>query len=229
RPLAPEQARAIDERGFIVWPDVASRDDVESMRACCDAWRDDPVARAGGGNQRLERLQDRHASIVRAALHPLLLATVWRVLQRPFCVDGVAFRDPRPGLGAQGLHTDWPAHDPREPYFVATALWILDDMNAQNGATRVVPGSHRRRAIAKDLADPKAHHPDEIVVAARAGALLVFNGHLWHSGTRNDSGARRRVVQMQLRARDSGAEFAAGAVTVVDAPIPSAARAVVHS
>ena len=78
---------------------------------------------------------------------------------------------------------------------MATALWLLDDFTADNGATRVVPGSHRKGAVPKSFADPERHHPDETIVIACAGSVLVINGHLWHSGTRNRARGPRRVVQ----------------------------------
>ena len=94
------------------------------------------------------------------------------------------------------MHTDWRPRSPHEPFHVATALWLLDDFTAENGATRVVPGSHRDpRPLPKSFRAPEARHPNEQLVAARAGDVLVFNGHLLHSGTRNRSDAPRRVVQ----------------------------------
>jgi ectoine hydroxylase-related dioxygenase (phytanoyl-CoA dioxygenase family) len=40
--------------------------------------------------------------------------------------------------------------------------------------------------------------PEERRILGAAGSLLVFNGHLWLGGTRNDSASPRRVVQMVL-------------------------------
>ena len=50
---------------------------------------------------------------------------------------------------------------------------------------------------------PENHHPGEVRVTAGAGAALIFNGHLWHGGTRNGSREPRRVLQCQLVARGS--------------------------
>jgi len=86
-----------------------------------------------------------------------------------------------------------------------TALWMLDDFSAENGATRVVPGSHLIvRPLAKDYAQPLAHHPDEKVVIGRAGDVLIFNAYLWHSGRRNESQGPRRAVQMSMRRGTQG-------------------------
>ncbi len=63
--------------------------------------------------------------------------------------------------------------------------------------------------MTKAFADPESHHPEETIVIARAGSVLVINGHLWHSGTRNRSRGPRRVVQCVFVASellDTGAE-----------------------
>jgi ectoine hydroxylase-related dioxygenase (phytanoyl-CoA dioxygenase family) len=78
-----------------------------------------------------------------------------------------------------------------------TAIWMLDEFTPDGGATRVVPRSHRERAaVPKVLAQPGRQHPDEQIVTGMAGDVLVFDAHLWHSGTRNRSGALGRSVQM---------------------------------
>ncbi len=74
---------------------------------------------------------------------------------------------------------------------------MLDDFTPDNGATRVVPGSHRAgRAVPRDFSKPLDHHPKERVLTGRAGAVALFDGRLWHSGTRNDSRLPRRAAQM---------------------------------
>lgn len=156
----------------------------------------------GEGTQHV-RIHDRtpHVEDWRAlAVHPLVGAAADRVLARPYAVRDAHGRNPLRGYGLQGLHTDWMVRAPRDPYFVVTLLWMLDDFTEENGATRVVPGSHVwTKPLPKPLAQPLAHHPGEIVVTGAAGSVLVFNGHLLHSGRRNEDGALRRTVQMVLQ------------------------------
>ena len=67
---------------------------------------------------------------------------------------------------------------PVEPgdYQVCNSIWLLDDFTASNGATRVVPGSHRARTVPRlALADPAAEHPDQVLVTGPAGTVVVFN------------------------------------------------------
>jgi ectoine hydroxylase-related dioxygenase (phytanoyl-CoA dioxygenase family) len=90
-------------------------------------------------------------------------------------------------------------------HYVATAIAAIDDFTRENGATRVVPGTHRilRLDAPKDHDSP---HPLQRVVEMRAGSVLVFSGHLWHSGTRNRSNSRRDALQI-IFTRPDGAYY----------------------
>ena len=52
------------------------------------------------------------------------------------------------------------------------------------------------------MQQPESRHREERIIGARAGSALIFNRHLWHSGTRNEAGAPRRVLQCQFIARE---------------------------
>jgi ectoine hydroxylase-related dioxygenase (phytanoyl-CoA dioxygenase family) len=99
---------------------------------------------------------------------------------------------------------DWFQRAPSEPFSIVMALWILDEFTRDNRPTRLVPESHLlTRPLPKTMQAPENHHPDEKVIVAQAGSVLVFNGHLWHSGTRNRANLPRRVLQIQFVARES--------------------------
>jgi ectoine hydroxylase-related dioxygenase (phytanoyl-CoA dioxygenase family) len=102
------------------------------------------------------------------------------------------------------LHADWGPRAPRGPFHFFNSLWLLDEFASDNGSTRVVPGTHRHaRPIDKTLSSPASHHPDEQQVLAPAGSVLLFNGHLWHSGTCNTTGKPRRVIQCSYVAAEN--------------------------
>jgi ectoine hydroxylase-related dioxygenase (phytanoyl-CoA dioxygenase family) len=44
------------------------------------------------------------------------------------------------------------------------------------------------------LADPLAPHPEEKLLLAPAGSVVVMNTHAWHGGTANRTGAPRRAL-----------------------------------
>ena len=85
---------------------------------------------------------------------------------------------------------------------IATAILYLDDARAENGAVRVVAGSHlggpaRRDPNAADpfLADPAAVNLDrEVVAEAPAGSVLFFGALLVHRSAPNTTGGHRRAL-----------------------------------
>ena len=86
-----------------------------------------------------------------------------------------------PGQGLQGLHADWGA-DYDGQFHVCNSIWLLDDFSAENGCTRLVPGSHLGKHPKNTLEDTTVPHPDEEHLIAPAGTVAVFNSQTWHSG-----------------------------------------------
>ena len=120
--------------------------------------------------------------------------------QKVFSLNG---RSALPGQGHQNLHVDWAAAVAPGDYQITNSIWMLDDFTPENGATRVVPGSHRWGRLPKDaLADPGAPHPDEVLVVGKAGTCVVFNSHLWHGGTLNQTAKPRRAIHAAFVRRD---------------------------
>jgi ectoine hydroxylase-related dioxygenase (phytanoyl-CoA dioxygenase family) len=133
------------------------------------------------------------------------LAAVNYVLNgREIKLSSLNGRTALPGAGHQGLHTDWPQAVHAGEYEACNSMWMLDDFTAENGATRVVPGSHRwGKRPADVLTDPVETHPDQILVTGRAGSVVVFNAHLWHSGRDNNSDRPRHAAHAFFIRRDA--------------------------
>jgi len=92
----------------------------------------------------------------------------------------------RPGAKAQHLHIDTPVPNPLPPWEIkANTIWLLDDFTDKNGATEVIPGSHKygRRPVNANLND----HAGLKKVQALAGSLIVTSGYLWHRAGANQS------------------------------------------
>ncbi|GAA1794896.1 hypothetical protein GCM10009682_15790 [Luedemannella flava] len=94
-----------------------------------------------------------------------------------------------PGQGAQAVHFDAGVYPlPRDVEVETNVIWALDDFTADNGATMVVPGSHRWPAGRRPT-------PDELVpVVMPAGSAVVYSGRLWHAAGHNRSAATRRAL-----------------------------------
>jgi ectoine hydroxylase-related dioxygenase (phytanoyl-CoA dioxygenase family) len=119
--------------------------------------------------------------------HPLLLAVCDAVLG-PSCaryqVNVAHLLDRGPGSDAQLLHRDelvW-VHVPRpHPELQLASITALVDFEAANGATRVVPGSHR-------WPQERQPEPDEVVAAEMpAGASVLYLGSTIHGGGPNET------------------------------------------
>jgi ectoine hydroxylase-related dioxygenase (phytanoyl-CoA dioxygenase family) len=182
---------ALDDEGWVVVRSLLDRPAIEELRAAFPA--------ATPGSTLHVELDDAtpHRARWEGLVHQPAVAALLadRLGAHEVYVHG---RDPGRGAGAQGLHADRPAGRMFE-VDAYTLIWMLDDFSTGNGATRVVPRSHRgAAAVPRHLAQPGLRHPDEIVVTGEAGDVLIFDAHLWHSGRRNDDGARRRAVQMAV-------------------------------
>lgn len=135
--------------------------------------------------------------------HPLVMGAVAQLLEGDVVLLGINGRNPRHGSGQQGLHVDDSTPAPPDRQRIANAFWMLDDMDESNGATRLIPGTHRlRRLPDKALSQPDARHPQARHIVARSGDVLVFSAHLWHAGSKNVSGASRRVVMAHFGRRE---------------------------
>ena len=126
--------------------------------------------------------------------HPRVLAAVAHVVGDPK-LSSLNYRAAKPGMGLQKLHADWHEAVEAGDYKVCNSIWLLDDFSQANGATRIVPGTHLKRSLPQeDLEDPWASHPEEIIIEAPAGTVVIFNSHTWHGGTNNTTDRHRRSV-----------------------------------
>jgi len=135
--------------------------------------------------------------------HPRVLAGVAEVIGPDLKLSSLNYRAAIPGKGKQKLHADW--HEAVTPgnYLVCNTIWLLDDFTKENGATRLVPGTHLSGILPQEeLEDPWATHPDEILVEEPAGTVVIFNSHTWHGGTDNHTDAPRRSVHSYFCHRD---------------------------
>jgi ectoine hydroxylase-related dioxygenase (phytanoyl-CoA dioxygenase family) len=135
---------------------------------------------------------------------PRLLDGVRHVLGPDIKLSSLNARsaDPHSSDG-QPLHVDMAALPDERGYWVCNTIWLIDDFTPDNGATRVVPGSHRWGTRPQDiLADPMAPHPDEVLVLGPAGSVAIMNSHLWHGGTANRTSRPRLAMHAFFCRRD---------------------------
>ena len=225
--LTDRERDDLDRYGYVVLADLLTAAQVGSIRSSIDHQLDE-VRRDGAwkarGTLHLSGVMDSGPEFDAAWTAPRLLAAVAHLVGPDFRVGDVHVRAPEPGNGAQFLHADGgrPAEGPHG-HAGATAILALVDFTADNGATRVVPGSHLRdgwfevdrrwgaAAIKRGKKSQDERDPDEQTVLCRAGSAIVFTAALWHSGTRNRGTERRDAFQIGFHRRSIRAEFARGA------------------
>ncbi len=156
-----------------------------------------------GGTIRVSNLVNKGAMFEIGFSHPRVLAAIWHVIGPRFKLSSLDCRMALPGQGHQAFHADWRSGVEPGDYYVCNSMWLLDDFTVENGATRVVPGSHRSGKHPKDaLKDAAQKHPEEIQLVAPSGTVIIFNSHLWHAGGLNQTNARRHGMLAYYTRRD---------------------------
>lgn len=128
----------------------------------------------------------------RIPVHPSVLPIVEGVLDRGCLVSSLSSISIGPGEKAQPIHADdilIPLEKPHVP-IVCNSMWALTDFSEENGATRVVRGTHRRESPVY------GKHYESEPAEMRKGSVLMWNGSLWHGGGANRTRERRVGVAM---------------------------------
>ncbi|MFN7056092.1 phytanoyl-CoA dioxygenase family protein [Hyphomonas sp.] len=129
-------------------------------------------------------------------MHPLILGATEKFLA-PFCerfqLHVTQVIRIKPGQDAQVLHRDrlaWGGYVPRAIEPQLNMIWALTDFTRENGATRVVPGSHLWE-------DGRTAEEDEITYAEmKAGSVIIYTGSVIHSGGANVSDGDRAGINI---------------------------------
>ena len=206
--LLEAEKAALDERGFIVIPGLLGQGQIQALCHRFEELVEAEGDKAGlevhqqPGTRRLADLVNKGEIFDQVWTHPKVLAAVHHVLKRPFKLSSLNARDALPGQGEQAFHADWGPRVLGDPFHVVNSIWLLDDFTPDNGATRVVPGSHLRAGGPPALKDLLERHPEEALILAPAGTVAVYNAHLWHGGTRNRTTFPRRALHSYYCARE---------------------------
>jgi len=220
-PLLPDHdvaglLEAFDTHGFCVIPELLDAAQLARQREALAPWIDQgPMGRnvfEGTRTHRIYAMLAKDPVFAELVAHPVSLAWAEYYLGQSCLLSACLAIHLQPGESAQPWHTDdghtslTPPHD----LLGVSTFWALDDTTVENGATEVLPGSHRWSetefpgvlkdqdfATEADVTDDLGAHPDAVKVIMPAGSLMIARGDLWHRGGANRSDTARCLITPQ--------------------------------
>ncbi|MFV0369657.1 MAG: phytanoyl-CoA dioxygenase family protein, partial [Hyphomicrobiaceae bacterium] len=145
--LTPEHTKDLDEKGYFIFEGFFSKETTDEMRAEFDRLRE--IEGDFGGHEvhiepgapRLANLFNKSPVFDKCLTCAPTLAAAHHLLGEihTYSLNG---RNPLRGQGQQPLHSDEP-RTAENDWRLVNSMSMLDDMTEDNGATRVVPGSHK--------------------------------------------------------------------------------------
>lgn len=207
--LSKDEIQNLDRNGYVSLGQLLSASEVQAVNKRIDELILEEGEDAGSelfdskyirhpkeeGADRLADLVNKGALFDKFYTHPKVLAAIEAVLGNSYKLSSLNYRAAKPGHGLQNLHVDYGNTVPEGSYKVCNTLWLLDDFTENNGATRIVPGTHKSKLLPHEvIKDTSLPHADEILIQAPVGSVFIFNSHVWHGGTTNRTENYRRSI-----------------------------------
>ena len=202
--------RQLDEFGYVLLPGVMGVSLLNKLREHVELLYRREGESAGSefkrepGSRRLANLVNKGRIFQDVIAHPAVLPLVEYVLCGHVKLSSLNARSVNPHCEQpQPLHCDMGAMPDEQGSWVCNTVWMLDNFTPDNGALRVVPGSHRWNCLPQsEFDDPFADHPQQTMITGSAGSVIVTNAHLWHGGMVNHTALPRTAVHAFYCRRD---------------------------
>ena len=208
--LPPESVSQLADDGFVIVPGPVPQGNLPDLVSAYDEAMVTAVGtedhRVGSTTTRLFDLVNRGAAFDSIYVHALVLEAAASVVGRPFRLGMLLGRTLHPDSAVQELHVDLTRDDPARP--MVGFILMIDAFRPDNGATRIVPGSHRWKETPQAvMSDPRGTYAGEVLACGAAGALLIFDASVWHGHTANITGVPRRSIQGYFIPREAHSGF----------------------
>lgn len=196
-----EVADALRDHGVVIVDELLPADScdrvADELGPAIEATPPGGDAFAGFSTRRTGGLLTKAPSSAEMVAHPLVLAVTDAVLwpkKTTFQLHLTQSIAIGPGSAAQMLHRDHWCFDffpfPRDIDVEVSTIWALTDFTEANGATRVVPDSHR-------TPDDVRYEPGESLPAEmRRGSVVMYLGSTVHGGGANTTDTTRIGVNV---------------------------------
>ncbi len=151
-----------------------------------------------------------------ALMNPVLLAIATYLCGYRCVLSSMDATVKGPGESHFALHVDNGLPSPLPPYAVGcSAIYVLTDYTKENGATAVVPGSHREcRQPTSYEAEFRDGPIQPVAVTCPAGSLICLHSNTWHGAyPRTTPGLRVNVILSIVRQAMRMTECLAGNIS----------------
>lgn len=208
----------LNDAGYLIFPSRLSGNDIGAYRAALAPYLKGELPGRndfeGIETERVYGLLGKDSIFGKLITDPLVLDLCRAVIDENFLLSACLAINIHPGETPQPFHFDdsfYKVPRPRQAFGLST-FWALDDFTEDNGATEIIPGSHKWGAESPhdgSSYDPSrdgsrfgepaeaVDHPDAEAVIMPAGSLMVCMGTLWHRGGANRSNAPRLAITPQ--------------------------------
>lgn len=194
--IAPA-VQAVAEQGFAIVPDAVPLTLCRGLIAALERVEREyghgygATAFEGRRTVRIYNLLRYGAPFTAVPVAEPICAIAEQVLGEDLLLSSLSAITLAPGQEAQALNSDWQLISLRRPHpcLMLNAFWVLTDFTEANGATRIVPGSHRNPK------PPKYGETYETIAAeAPAGSVILFDSQIWHGSGENRTDQRRWAI-----------------------------------
>jgi hypothetical protein len=197
----PEVARCLDELGYAVIERLQPPALMDRLLADIAPHADrTPVCRQeffGGALKMFTGIIAKSPAYVELLDTPLVSAVAEAVLGDDPLLNATAMYILETGGRGQTLHQDESTYSPAvrrrpgDPHIMTNSMWAATDFTAENGATRLIPGSHR-------WPPDRVPGPDDTVIqlTMERGSYAVWLGSTWHGGGINRTAQPRIGAEM---------------------------------
>lgn len=155
------------------------------------------------GADRLGNLIEKNLIFSELITIPEILAASYEVIKGDIKVGGLNFRNPHKNHGNQALHIDcFPRSSYEQPFSGVVCYIYLNASTIENGATRIIPKTHKILGWPDEHINTSAKHENEFRAVVEAGSVIVLNLNTWHGGATNENGYPRKTIFIQIKRRE---------------------------
>lgn len=191
----------VEEHGYTILENVISSELIDALLA--DVQRLETELQRGPADNRFEgNATTRTYNLLahgevwqHVPAQPDVLAVIEGVLGRGCLISSLASISLAPGETAQVIHADDQIQPIAKPHVatVCNSMWALTDFTEANGATRIVPGSHRWQSPSYFEDGSVKEDVESIPAEMSKGSVLVWHGSTWHGGGANVTSDEVRI------------------------------------